>query len=179
MEANWVSTLIIGAILSIPISILANIMTPTFQKWFDKRARTAYSKSLAELKKEYEQIKIFKEKPASFQFVINEFLIKGVIVLCLLGLGMAYFMLLYIFDNFHLGIPLVQADTVKNILGLLSTIAWLLVLAFMASIMNGLINLLSKYSRLKQFEKYENETLTKMKELEKNTIEQSKKSRKI
>jgi len=174
MEANWTTTLIIGSILSIPISILANLMTPTFQKWFDKRARTAYSKSLTQLKKEFDEIKMFREQPNSFQFVINEYLIKGVLVLCSLALGTAYFAALYVYKTFPINVPSLQS-VIEISLATISMILWLFLIIFILSMVNGLIDLLRKFSRLKQFEKYENATTTRIQELETSIIEQAKK----
>ena len=170
MEVNWVTTLIIGSLLSIPLSILANIMTPTFQKWFNKRTRTARTKSLADLKKEYEQTKTFKEQPAVFQFATNEYLIKGMIVLCLLALGTSYFALFYAVDSLSNVFSFLQTDIIKLLLALISAVVWLLMLVFMASMINGLLDLWVKYSRIKQFEKYEKEILAKIQEIEKNIV---------
>ena len=133
---------------------------------FEKQAGSVRNKSLARLKTEYERVKNFREQPTLLQLVVNEYLIKGMLLVCALVIGVAYFVVVYFIDN---------VPSINNAFGLeilkrgsifMSLLIWLLTVGFILTFVFGLNNLLSDYSRLKQFDKFEKKSLARINELE-------------
>jgi hypothetical protein len=65
----------IGLLLSIPLSILANVFTPGIQRWLDARSRGRALARTKNLEIEYEQVKRYREKREEF----HEYLLWTVI----------------------------------------------------------------------------------------------------
>lgn len=166
MEVNWITTLLIGSLLSIPISVLANLLTPVFQKWFERQAGSVRNKSLIQLKKEYERVKIFREQPAQLQLKVNEYLVKGMLLIVILVIGIAYFVITYFVDNLSSLNTAPGVEMVKYGCVFASVTIWLFAMVFILTFVFDLIDLLSDYSRLKQFDEYEKKTLERIEELE-------------
>jgi flagellar biosynthesis protein FlhB len=166
MEVNWIITLLIGSLLSIPISVLANLMTPVFQKWFEKQAGSVRNKSLARLKREYERVKNFREQPTLLQLAVNEYLIRGIILICALVIGVTYFVIVYFIDNMPSLNNALGSEIIKSGSFFMSSIIWLFTMVFILTFISGLFDLLSDYSRLKQFDKFEKKSLARISELE-------------
>jgi len=71
-EINWLITLLLGALLSIPFGIIANILSRPFEGWLSKQAIMSKGKSVARLKKDYERIKNYHENPLYFQLIVSK-----------------------------------------------------------------------------------------------------------
>lgn len=69
-QPSWVLILIISLVLSIPIGIFINIVTPNVRESILSRLRlravSSKSKDLADLEKEYERVKKLKSNPQFF-----------------------------------------------------------------------------------------------------------------
>lgn len=63
MEPNWIITLLLAAAISIPLSVLANLLTPKVSAWLDKRGLESKGKSLQTLRSDYTRIKSLRENP--------------------------------------------------------------------------------------------------------------------
>lgn len=74
-EVNWLTSLAIGALLSIPISIFANLSTPKIQNWLDKRALSTRGKRLEQLKKEHSQVLLLHNNQSLLQLTISRAII--------------------------------------------------------------------------------------------------------
>lgn len=59
------TSLIVGALISIPLSILANILTPKFQAWNAKRSRTAATNKAERERELRERVQFYIDNPVA------------------------------------------------------------------------------------------------------------------
>lgn len=76
-EINWVLSLFIGAILSIPVGVLTNLLTPAIQDKFEKNALSTNKKKLERLKKERNEVKELHDNPLLFSVKTARFTLSG------------------------------------------------------------------------------------------------------
>lgn len=77
-EINWVVSLLIGVIISIPIGIFTNIMTPIIQDKIEKATLSTQKKSLERLRKEFSEVKELHDDPNLFSVNTAKFLFSGI-----------------------------------------------------------------------------------------------------
>ncbi len=71
----------IGLALAIPLSVLANLLTPAAQRWFDRRNQARLARHAGDLREEYELIRSFVRDRSR----LNSFLLAAVIRSTLIG----------------------------------------------------------------------------------------------
>lgn len=76
----------ISLVASIPLSILANLLTPTFQSWRARRSTEKTQKRIEQLKAELDQVRDLKDDSQALSLQVNAALFR---VLTLLGVGLA------------------------------------------------------------------------------------------
>jgi hypothetical protein len=167
MEVNWFWTIIIGGLLSIPFSIVGNLLTPYSQKWLNKRSELSRSKSLKRLAEEYKRAKRYKDQPELIQLDFSENITKGIIaILTLIGGGSTFVLTVVAFSLF----PFPFDEKIKSNILLFGILAAILAVFFPSS--NSAISLLEfllDYSHYKKFEEYEKRILAEMSVLEKKS----------
>ncbi|GAA4212495.1 hypothetical protein [Microbispora amethystogenes] len=80
----------LGLLLSIPLSILANIFTPAFQRYIAKRSERAAVKRIARDRKFKAKIDNYKKDPNAYQAYIHENIL-GTVVNCAFAILFATF----------------------------------------------------------------------------------------
>lgn len=154
-QSSWIAGLIIGALLSIPLSILANLITPRVQEYIERRAIFSRSKSLYNLKTEHERIKQLQANPALLNVIAHR-----QVVAALSGLYSVMSILLLIW----LGLTFLHE--LRPFFEVFSGIA-IFVLAIGSSVIQSrLSRLTDDLIRLSRFEKYEAEMEARIKRLE-------------
>ncbi len=65
----------LGLAAAIPLSIVANLLTPKIQQWLSKRSESKYAKRVAELRSEYERVeKLTKNPDALHTYLLQQIL---------------------------------------------------------------------------------------------------------
>ena len=164
-EINWVVTILLGALISIPFGIFANLLTRRFEGWLGKQAISFKGKSLARIMKEYNRIKAYKDTPTLIQLKVNFFVIRSLLTLNFFMLavilsGVAFFIIRF-------G---TTSDNLNAIIGLLMLASFSFVLlttvyAFISLYTSG--NLEEDMSRLEKFDEYEKQALSNVEALKK------------
>lgn len=141
----------IGLLLSLPLSILANILTPKFQSWFDSRNRKKSLQKNRNLQAEYEKVVKFKNDRQSFHEYLFWVVIRTTLIGSLLGVFAGIiFAIPNIFDI--LEIPYSEIDFIRNTLYALGQ-SMSVIGALM--IVNTCSTALRNYYKVKNFDEYE------------------------
>lgn len=153
-QPPWFTTLVLGAIIgvivSIPFNLAINLMTPSVQKIFARRALSFKGKKLDRLEKDYNRIKEFHEKPSTLYLTLaNIFMFAIGFLIFIVGI----FSLLESFSDSFLGF------------GLITKIIYFLVglSAFVFS--NLLLRFSDDLTRLREFDQYESTMKTEIKKI--------------
>ena len=141
----------LGLLFSIPISILANLFTPTVQAWLDARNRKRSLERTKNLQQEYYQVKQFREDRSEFREYLIWIVIRTTFVGSLVGILASFvFAVPSFFDILDLDYE--QTRVVRNLLyaagQFVSLVGGLLIVNLCSSA-------LKVYYRVKNFEAYE------------------------
>ena len=61
----------LGLVAAVPLSIVANLITPYIQRWLESKSEQAASKKTLRTRAEYEQISVYRNNPTEFtQYLI-------------------------------------------------------------------------------------------------------------
>jgi len=166
-EPNWVVTLLLSLVLSIPIGIMSNLLTPRIKNWFAKRATSIRGKRIEELRKEYELAKQLHDKPELLNQIVAREIIESIIKL---AAGSLFFFLVYarlIVGSSQLFVDSKGNITPSTIAGDLSFLLFIaIVFISITYVTNSLSGLSRTLSRVIDFEAYEKAVLAQIKELE-------------
>jgi hypothetical protein len=77
-EVNWLLSLAVGLILSVPFGIATNLLTPRIQELLERQTITARGKTVARLKADYERIKRLHDDPTLLQLTMALYIMRGV-----------------------------------------------------------------------------------------------------
>jgi len=150
-EVNWIATLLLGLLLSVPFSILSNLWTPRVQHWLSMRSLSSRNKKLKRLKEEYERIKTFHDNPTHLYLTVAKTVIDT--------LGRIFVLIIFI--------PVLQAViSVKDFVGV---IVWGIFLILALAFGDTLSELRDDIKKIGGFEKYEKDALASINELEGST----------
>jgi hypothetical protein len=155
-EVNWVVSLTIGLFLSIPISIIANLLTPRIQNWLDKRAVSTRGKRLEQLKREHNHVVALRNDPSLLQLTVSRAIVDA--LARLFFLVVAFPILSSLLSDQSWG---------TVILGLFTLFALLF--------SDRLNDLVRNLTRLIEFDKYDRETAAKIAEFENNARKEANK----
>ncbi len=145
-EPNWLVTLVLAAVLSIPISIGANLLTPRIKDWLDRRNLTNRSKALQRSKIEYDRLKQFHDDPARLQVKAYRTFLSLIAD--------------FLFILASIGVVAAFSDAGLRVI-MLMVLATLVGLGFVIG-----IDLDNDLEKLSSFEKTETKLLARIKELE-------------
>lgn len=152
-EINWFVTILIGAMLSIPFSVIANLLTPKIQIWWERRSLSTQGKTLARLKSDYERIKQLHDNSTILQLTVFSWIIKGFIALFLVILIVII-------------VPLITST--NNLISVVLSVILVLMIPVLATvILWRLMALDTDLTRLRHFEKYTADALAQIDSLEK------------
>ncbi|MDI9634515.1 hypothetical protein QQ054_02015 [Oscillatoria amoena NRMC-F 0135] len=128
---------ILGLLLSLPLAIVANLLTPRIEAYWAKNNRRARQKQLEKIKQEYERLKIFNEH----RYLLTEYLLLTIAKTLALGA-------IVIFWNQML-------TPLSAIIG-----GILRILILISSLFIAMINLeaIETYQKIKDFTNYEKTT---------------------
>lgn len=151
-EPNWIITLAIALILSIPISLLTNLQTPKLQDWLEARSLVSKGKKLKRLEEEYHRILGFRNNPHS--------LYLSALSLILLVLKGFAFIALYDYS--------VSLSGLSSNFGLLLNILPFLIFIFMIRAIDTLRWDVNKLRRFNEYEPIVLEEIERLKAIESN-----------
>jgi hypothetical protein len=78
MQLDWLS-IILSAVIAIPLSIYANMLTPRVQKWLERRALRIQGKTLKRLQEEYERARELKDRPQRAIYLLATAVLVGIV----------------------------------------------------------------------------------------------------
>jgi hypothetical protein len=167
-EINWLITLLVGALLSIPIGIIANLLSRPFEGWLSKQALMSKGKSVARLKKDYERIKNYHENPLYFQLIVNQRSVRSSVAQLSFILTVFLVVVIYLLNSNKaffgpIELPIAFFSTLLTIP--ISIMAFLTML-LTALNQNSMNNLADDISRVIKFDEYEKTTLARIESLE-------------
>jgi uncharacterized FlgJ-related protein len=84
---------LIGIFLAVPLSVIANLLTPRIEKFLSNHSNKYKRKQTIKVRKEYQQIKIFKENRDVFLEYLIIFVVK------ILVLGFFAISIYFLFNN--------------------------------------------------------------------------------
>jgi hypothetical protein len=152
---DWIIFLL-GLLLAIPLSVLANILTPRIQTWFNKSIFSSRQRRMAEISNEYRFIKSFSENFGSQEATILHMFVRGIIGLAFLVFAVGAVVAVMAF-------PLFPGNMFVSIVILI------VVLIFLAS---GLLSCLWPFidvwaimREVSEFEDYKMQTMERLREL--------------
>ena len=90
---------LIGVFLAIPLSVVANLITPHIENFLSNHSNKYKKKQTIKIRQEYQQIKIFKENRDIFLEYLIIFIIK------ILVLGFFAISIYFLFDNLYWLLP--------------------------------------------------------------------------
>jgi len=166
-EVNWLVTLLIGAIVSIPLSIFANLFTPQIQKWVDGLFVSNRGKTLGSLRKEYNEIKELRADPQRTQL-----LVFWQILSYILSIFIELFLLIPIIVGMWVGVSSTNLILSGNIFFMVA-IAIALGLIFLAftvillTTINSALSWMRRIYFLTHYKEYELKITNRISELEK------------
>ena len=166
-EINWLTTLLIGALLSIPFGIIANLLSRRFEGWLSKQAIMSKGKSIARLKKDYERIKNYHENPLHFQLIVNQRNVRSSLAQLSFMLTVFFIVGTYLSNSnkafLPIGFPIVFF--VRLLILLTSIVGFLSMLLTLLSYFS-VSYLDDDISRVIEFDEYEKTTLARIENLE-------------
>lgn len=159
-DINWLLTILIASILSIPFQILTNLLTPKIQKFLEKRSISSKGKSLKQIKDDYNRIKELHDNPHLMELQTYFHLLYGLY-------GVIYLLFFWIVTL----ISTYFAITSKNESTIQISTYTALFFAFLSllqlnTITINLRNSFKDIRRIKNFIDYEKVQIEKIKELE-------------
>ncbi|WKZ39995.1 MAG: hypothetical protein QY328_17185 [Anaerolineales bacterium] len=165
-EVNWIASLLIGVIISIPIGILTNILTPIIQDKIEKATLSTQTKKLERLRREFNTVQELHETPNLFLTTLAKNLISALRTI-LLSIAIIFIVLGFFILNEYFEV---------NIRSLVVLIAIYFLVVF------GEYNQAGKFTdtilRLLNYEKYKVDIASQISELEKINKENKKSRRK-
>ncbi|HLE29989.1 MAG TPA: hypothetical protein VI793_17825 [Anaerolineales bacterium] len=164
---NWVF-LMLGALLSIPLSIAANLLTPRFQNWLDRRALSVHGKTLERLKEELHRVRMMNENPKLLYYIIiNRVLLTLIAILtCIVLAAFTVLFWLSALGSEVVNMPYVLSILKFSLMSVLMLTSLLLLNFVSLRTISNLYALVLDLIRLLNFGNYEKDTLTRIAELE-------------
>jgi hypothetical protein len=162
-EINWSVTLLLGLFLGIPFSVLANLLTPRFQRWLDRQALSSKGKQLDSIQSEYGRIKSYADDTETFKLKVMGKLCR-MIGISTAGLGITAFAI------FILRIPVLigeESSFITFIRTLGSTVCFMVGAIPIMIAFSDLWDLGNDVAKVVDFPKYEKQMLTKLEALAK------------
>jgi hypothetical protein len=141
----------IGLLLSIPISILANLFTPRIQVWLDSRNKKRALARTKNLQREYDQTRKYRENRGEFREYMLWVVIRATFVGALTGILTS---LAYMIANFY-QFSVIDSMGSFRFSSLLFVAAQFLSLIGTLLVVNICSSALKVYYRVKNFEIYE------------------------
>jgi len=134
--SNWLLTILIGALLSIPIGIATNLFTPKLVEILNRSAKASHNKKLATLKKEYEFIQRLHDNEKLFlHTAARDFVLVFLSLMTLTAIGLVIL-------AFQLGKEVtLQYENILLLMQLVFGILASLALSVGLYLMNGLYNI--------------------------------------
>ena len=176
-EINWIATLFLGALLSIPFGIVANLLSRPAENWLTQQAITSRSKSITRIKEEYQRAKDLHEDPMKLQLVINKRVVSSFFSILAFIITIFFTLLLYFAYSYRtvLNIPAAQSTL---LFGFFSFFIALIAFLTMVHALLGLLLLQSAsndITRAIEFDTYEQQALSELKKLENTLARKNKK----
>jgi hypothetical protein len=165
MDINWTVTLLLGAVLSIPFGILANLLTPRVQDWLVKRSLTSRGKTLARLKQEYEGICKLRDDSSLLGLRTTQMIFMA------LGTFFGIILILALMPVFYvLGTSSMPFPAHEMVTQVFLAIVYAFVLFFALVVFLSIYGFYDDILRLLEFEEYKRKTLTRIAELEREEM---------
>lgn len=167
-EVNWLVSIIIGAVISVPVGILTNLLTPKIQDFIEKNTLSTQSIKVNRLRIEYEKVKELHDKPQLLSIKVSSNVVRA---------------LLTILVSFFCGLTVFFLEVINNqtktfefsafgnvpFLFLADFIVIGLSLVILQSEINQLFEFVKDLIKLSNFEKYQKESMLKLEENKKSS----------
>ena len=164
MDVNWTVTILVGAALSFPVGILANLLTPRVQDWLVERSITSRGKTLERLTAEYERLCRLRDHPSRLWLRATQ--------LVLLSLGSILTVILvatYILFAYTVLTNLVSSPF-RELFTQVAPVLFYILVPILATLgCLAIITFLRDITQLLEFEEYEKRILARIAELEQDT----------
>ncbi len=172
-EINWIVTLLLGAVLSIPFGMAANYLSRHTENWLAQKEIISRKNSIAQIKEDYERVKLFHENPTKLQLHVSKHIIGSLLAILTLIATISFITILYLAYSYGsaMKIPLLSEILFqfRFFLGSGLIILATLMVLLLTSVLSTLGTVENDIKRVINFDKYEKQTLDEIKKHESST----------
>lgn len=166
-KINWVVTLIVSLILSLPVGVLANLWTPRIQDWLVKRALSSRSKVISRLTYEYSRVKNLQANRSNLLLKIATVFLVTMIAFFSTLLFIAYLcVLIYLHVSPSYGNLLIKFPFYSRVELIVILVLFICSLIINYIVLIWITELAQDIIRLRQFKSYEKRILDRIAKLE-------------
>jgi hypothetical protein len=166
-EINWLLTILVGAIISIPFSVLSNFLTPIIQEKMEKSALSTKEKKLTRLQKEFKETKELYDKPHLFSAKVAQKSLGGLSIVMFSLSAIIIVATLEMVKKYYI----VSSPPSLTNTQLIFLIFLMIMLLIGGNILSEFLNIVI---RLSKYEEYKKDVVTQIKLLKKESKSQKK-----
>jgi len=175
-EPNWMVTILIGLVFSIPVGIFINIITPAANNVIKKFAISTNKKKAVLLKNEFETVKSFRDYPTLLFTAVASKILYGFMAIFTSVIGGVIIFFLELIKSYYEITNLrtifsISPQVFYSVVWALETLVGISVLYAVQLIGNSILKLTGHSIRLANFKEYEKNYKSRIKELGKKSKE--------